>query len=32
MKIEVKNISKKFRNNLVLKDVNMSFDSGYIYG
>lgn len=32
MKIEVKNISKKFRNNLVLKDVNVSFDSGYIYG
>lgn len=32
MKIEVKNISKKFRNNLVLKDVDASFESGYIYG
>ncbi len=32
MKIEVKNISKKFRNNLVLKDVNASFESGHIYG
>lgn len=32
MKIEVKNISKKFRKNLVLKDVNTVFESGYIYG
>lgn len=32
MKIEVKNISKKFRKNLVLKDVSTVFESGYIYG
>lgn len=32
MKIEVKNASKKFRRNLVLKDVNAIFESGYIYG
>ena len=32
MKIEVKNISKKFRNNLVLRDVDACFESGHIYG
>lgn len=32
MKIEVKNASKRFRRNLVLKDVNAIFESGYIYG
>ena len=32
MKIEVRNISKRFRNNLVLKDVNAFFESGHIYG
>lgn len=32
MKIEVKNISKKFKNNFVLKDVTLDFESGKIYG
>lgn len=32
MKIEVKKVSKKFKNNFVLKDVDASFESGYIYG
>ena len=32
MKIEVRNISKRFRNNFVLKDVNAFFESGHIYG
>lgn len=32
MKIEVRNISKNFRNNFVLKDVNAFFESGHIYG
>ena len=32
MKIEVRNISKRFRNDFVLKDVNAFFESGHIYG
>ena len=32
MKIEVRNISKNFRNNFVLKVVNAFFESGHIYG
>lgn len=32
MKIEVKNVSKKFKNNTVLSDINMVFESGHIYG
>ena len=32
MKIEVKNVSKKFKNNYVLKDVTLDFESGKIYG
>lgn len=32
MKIEVKNVSKKFKNNFVLKDTDVSFESGHIYG
>lgn len=32
MKIEVKNVSKKFKNNYVLKNVNLSFEEGRIYG
>ena len=32
MKIEVRNISKRFRNNFVLKDVNAFFESAHIYG
>lgn len=32
MKIKVKNVSKKFRNNFVLKDVSLEFESGKIYG
>lgn len=30
MKIEVRNISKRFRNSFVLKNVNASFESGHI--
>ena len=32
MKIEVKNVSKKFKKNTVLNNINISFESGYIYG
>ncbi len=32
MNIKVKNVSKKFRNNFVLKDVSLEFESGKIYG
>lgn len=32
MKIEIKNVSKKFKKNVVLNNVNASFESGYIYG
>lgn len=32
MKIEVCEISKKFKNNYVLKNVSMVFEDGYIYG
>lgn len=32
MKIEVKNITKSFKNILVLKGVNLTFESGHIYG
>lgn len=32
MKIEVKNVSKKFKNNYVFKNVNLSFEEGRIYG
>jgi len=32
MKIEVKNVSKKFKKNLVLKNVTLEFKSGNIYG
>lgn len=32
MKIEIKNISKSFKKNKVLDDVNITFDSGKIYG
>lgn len=32
MKIEVKNVSKKFRKTTVLNNVNASFESGHIYG
>lgn len=31
MKIEVKNISKKFKNIQVLNDINVVFESGNIY-
>ncbi len=30
--IEIKNLSKSFGNNLVLDNINMSFDTGCIYG
>ena len=32
MKIEVKNVSKRFRKTMVLNNVNASFESGHIYG
>lgn len=32
MKIEVKNVSKKFGDNYVLKDINLTFEEGKIYG
>lgn len=32
MKIEVKNLEKKFKNNTILSDVNLEFTSGHIYG
>ena len=32
MKIEIKNLSKKFKNIEVLRDVNLTFESGKIYG
>ena len=30
--IELKNISKKFKDNYVLKDINLIFQEGNIYG
>ncbi len=32
MKIELKNISKKFGDNYILKDINLTFEEGKIYG
>lgn len=32
MKIKIENLSKEFNNNLVLKNVNIIFESGKIYG
>jgi len=32
MKIEIKNVSKKFDKSLVLKNVNLTFEEGNIYG
>lgn len=32
MKIEVKNVSKRFKDELVLKDINYTFETGKIYG
>ncbi len=32
MKIEVKNLSKKFKNEIVLKNVNIELNEGHIYG
>ena len=32
MKISLKNISKKFKNNTIISDVNLEFESGNIYG
>jgi len=32
MKIEVKNINKNFKKNIILKNINMEFESGNIYG
>lgn len=32
MKIEVKNVSKQFDNNQILENINMTFESGKIYG
>ena len=30
--IEIKNLSKSFGNKLVLKDINISFEKGKVYG
>lgn len=32
MNIEVKNLKKEFKNNLVFNDVNLTFETGKIYG
>ena len=32
MKIELKNVSKKFKNNMVINNVSVTFESGNIYG
>ena len=32
MKIEVKNVEKIFKNNVILKNINITFDEGKIYG
>ena len=32
MKIELKNVSKSYKKNLILKDVNIKFEDGKIYG
>ena len=32
MKLEIKNLSKKFKDVYVLKDINLTFESGKIYG
>jgi len=32
MKIEVKNLSKKFKDDVILSDINLTFESGNIYG
>lgn len=32
MKIEIKNITKKFKDNIVLENVNMTLEEGKIYG
>lgn len=32
MKVEVKNVTKKFKDNIVLNNVNITFESGKIYG
>lgn len=32
MKFEIKNLTKKFKNTIVIDNVNVTFDSGKIYG
>lgn len=32
MKVEVKNVTKRFKDNIVLNNVNITFESGKIYG
>lgn len=32
MKIYIKCVSKRYKNNLVLNDVNIAFEGGKIYG
>ena len=32
MEILIRNLSKKFKDNLVLDNVNLKFESGNIYG
>lgn len=32
MKLELKNVTKKFKDNEVIKDVSITFENGHIYG
>ena len=32
MKIELKNVTKKFKNNIVINNISATFESGNIYG
>lgn len=32
MKIEIKNVTKKFKENVILNNINITFESGKIYG
>lgn len=32
MKVQLKNVSKQFKNNVIFKDVNLELESGNIYG
>ena len=32
MKIELKNVSKSFKKNLIINNISATFESGHIYG